>query len=236
MIDTIAYNKLYASDKNKNNIYCPMGSFFDTLINSIVDNIISIKLDHEFVSYITYNKLIINDISKNINFITSLPSIPYILLIHEDLSAMKKEDIFLIKNKIQNNLLLNFNPKNSKIFENSFSYCVPKPQKRFGIKNITKNILVLNNIKYNSVKYDIKNFIDFTTISSYNDIGDLIEPYDTIVCSNTIDHMIVQSFGVKTIDINDFNSLLINHNAKHKSLTINYDISSFSNHIKKVFS
>lgn len=234
MIDTIAYNQLYSNDTNKLSIYCPMDSFFDILINSIIENIISIKLNNEFLQYVTYDKLIINNISSNINFITSLPSVPYVVLVHENLQSMKKEDIFLIKNKIQNNLIINFNPNNDKILGKSLSYCVPKPQKKLNAKNNIENILVLNNIIYNSNKYRIKNFIDFDSIKSYNDIVSLIEPYDTVVCSNIIDHIIVQSFGLRTIDISNFNDLLFNNTIHNMSLSINYDIASFSNHIKKL--
>jgi hypothetical protein len=234
MIDTIAYNKIYANTEEAINIYCPMNSFFDILVKSILNNIISINLEHKFIKYITFNKIIINDIFKNINFITTNTAIPYIIFLHENLENIKKEDLFIIKNKIQNNTIINFNPKNNKIFDNNIQYGIPKQKQKNKYTDEIKNILVLNKNNYLSDKYHIENFIDFSSVSSYNDIEHLLDGYDTVVCSHLIDHMIVQSYGIKTIDISNFNDLLSSNTVNMTRMNINYDFSSFSNKITKL--
>lgn len=235
MIDYSIYNKLYANDSLVNKtLYIKQHSLFDVLIEEIIgDKILQSTLNNQNHKYAIYNSIILNDIMTHYRYIDSLTDCSHLtLLVHEDLTRLKKEDSRIILNKIKQAKIINFNPINNSIFGQHLNYAVPKPTNPNNEPK-TKSILILGNqsISKNS---NTDNFVDFDSLKSYNDIMNLLQPYKLVVYNYGIESIMAKSMGCDAVRIDQFVQSIQKHDQTETK--INYDFSSFSAKLKKLLS
>jgi len=236
------YNQLYAKNPNSLIHYIDSLSCFDLLIDYMMHDDI-VRFDNISIGqYFTIKNILLNDYKL---FIASGQPDAYFLFaqpeasnlfIHTDISFMKREDIFLIKNRLSAFNVINFHPDNKKIFENTIQPAVPKIKISSNHKN--NKILILDNSYHTHLSEILKktqiDLIDFKLYQDYYSLINKISEYSLVIYSNYIDGIVSQSAGCPIIPSH---SILKNKKIIQSDIItnqkINYDLNTFSKQLIK---
>jgi hypothetical protein len=238
------YNKIYNKNPNSFTHYINNNSSFDLLIEEIFgDEIIRID-DEQQSEYFTiktiilnnYNTAIGNSAIKNQYYLESNLN-NMVVFMHSDIHNFKREDIFLIKNRLQNFNTINLCKNNNLIFNNNMELSLPKTK----IKNKgTDKILLIDNLKNIDITKISKNLnidklVDFSRYTNYNQLLENLSTYSLVICSHPVDSLVASSVGCGTIFTN--NVIMDQKIDKSKIIynqKINYDFATFSSVLRKL--
>jgi hypothetical protein len=167
----------------------------------------------------------------------------FTLFIHDDMSYLKKEDIFLIKQRLSLFNVINLHPNNNKIFEKNLRIAIPKTKNTSKIKNDKILILDKNHDKIlTDIIYDmggvskIEVLIDFSKYMDYNKLVEYFSTYALIICSNILDSYVAISSGSSAIfmkDIIEQKTINSKNIMNSNNTSLNYDFKTFANQLKK---
>lgn len=238
------YNQLYAKNSNSLIHYINSVGSFDLLIDLMMNDDIVRFNNLSIGQYFTIKNILLNDyklfISGNqeeIYFLSAKLTTPT-LFIHTDISFMKKEDIFLIKNRLSSFNVINLHPQNKQIFENTIQPAIPKIK----VSSVEKNnkILILDNCYYQHLSEILSKtpieLIDFKQYQDYYSLINKISQYSLVIYSNYIDGLVSRSVGCSTIPSS---SILKNKKIIQSDIIttgdekLNYDFNTFSKQLIK---
>jgi hypothetical protein len=239
------YNKLYCKNNNSLIHYINNGSSFDLLIDHAFGEKI-IRINNSDVSeYLTLKSVLINNYQSYImsdsyqNYYMSGEH-DKVVFIHSDISYMKKEDIFLIKNRLQKFTIINLIESNNDLFDTNINIALPKIK----ISNPSAKrdrVLIIDNNNYKDIAHILKqtniDVIDFSSHKDYYSLINSLADYNLVVYKNYIDNIVALSAGCSTISSIDIlkNQRIVPSNISHANNTkINYDFATFSKILSKV--
>lgn len=239
------YNQLYGKNHNSLIHYINHNSSFDLLMDHMFNEKI-VRLNYvSGCEYFTLNTAILNNYESlivpdtNQNYYVSNEQ-NKIVFIHSDISYMKKEDIYLIKNRLEKFTVINMINSNNHLFDNNITLAVPKIK----VSNPNKkqqSILIIDNLNNKDIASIIKDtnidVIDFSAYRDYYSLINSLSDYSLVVYKNHIDNIVALSAGCSTISSIDIlkNKKILSSNINNINNTkINYDFSTFSKILSKV--
>lgn len=213
-------------------------SCFDLLIEHMYGNNIVRFSDQTQGKYFTVKSMVLNDYRPFVSGKYENKQIENInLCIHTDLSFMKKEDIFLIQNRLKMFNIINFHPNNKNIFETTIIPAVPKIKS--DIKNKRNNRILIIDQGYKSHLSNILekttiDLIDFEIYKDYYTLINKLSEYPLVVYTNHIDGLVSASAGCSIVDSS---SVIKNKKILQSDVItnqkINYDFDTFSKILTK---
>jgi hypothetical protein len=209
-IQNIFYtHKRTISNNGYNILYRPHETFFDAAMNHIDSNILTTicveDIKNDFYKHILYSGILINDIveySQNIYNYAEFYTRPILLIHSSPLSIFKKEDINILKTRLNAYAFLSFDQQKESWPMSDISYI------NYGIPNI-KDIDINNNKKKNILIINTKkqkhSHILYQYIKNTYPDADMIES-----APNDIEHIckLLSTYKV-CIDIDNYYNVLL---------------------------